>query len=137
MEDARTAGAIDTLEEGWAKPIVGLTVDRASVAGAIDDEQAKFNLNNLLKGTQKSPEDMEVFKRLLESLALDPGLRDAGLDWIDPDSDLTSASGAEDAYYLSRRRPYRAAHQPMVQLQELSRVRGVDAATVATARPPH
>ncbi len=135
MEDARTAGAIDTLEEGWAKPIVGLPVERAIVAGAIADEQAKFNLNNLLKGTQKSPEDMEVFKRLLESLALDPGLRDAVLDWIDPDSDLTSASGAEDAYYLSLRRPYRAANQPMVQVEELYRVRGFDAATVAKLRP--
>jgi len=135
IEDARTAGTIDTLDEGWAKPIAGLPVERAIVAGAIADEQAKFNLNNLLKGTQKSSEDMEIFKRLLESLALDPGLRDAVLDWIDPDSDLASASGAEDAYYLSLRRPYRAANQLMVQVEELYRVRGFDAATVAKLRP--
>ena len=135
IEDARTAGTIDTLEEGWAKPIAGLPVERAIVAGAIADEQGKFNLNNLLKGTQKSPEDMEIFKRLLESLALDPGLRDAVLDWIDPDADLASTSGAEDAYYLSLRRPYRAANQPMVQVEELYRVRGFDAATVAKLRP--
>ncbi len=135
IEDARTAGTIDTLEEGWAKPIAGLPVERAIVAGAIADEQGKFNLNNLLKGTQKSPEDMEIFKRLLESLALDPGLRDAVLDWIDPDGDLASTSGAEDAYYLSLRRPYRAANQPMVQVEELYRVRGFDAATVAKLRP--
>jgi len=135
IEDARSAGTIDTLEEGWAKPIAGLPVERAIVAGAIADEQGKFNLNNLLKGTQKSPEDMEIFKRLLESLALDPGLRDAVLDWIDPDADLASTSGAEDAYYLALRRPYRAANQPMVQVEELYRVRGFDAATVAKLRP--
>ena len=135
IEDARTAGTIDTLDEGWAKPIAGLPVERAIVAGAIADEQAKFNLNNLLKGTQKSSEDMEIFKRLLESLALDPGLRDAVLDWIDPDSDLASTSGAEDPYYLSLRRPYRAANQLMVQVEELYRVRGFDAATVAKLRP--
>ena len=136
IEDARTAGSIDTLEEGWAKPIVGLPVERAIVAGAIADEQAKFNLNNLLKGTQKSSEDMEIFKRLLEKgLGLDPQLADAVLDWIDPDSDLASTSGAEDAYYLALRRPYRAANQPMVQVEELYRVRGFDAATVAKLRP--
>src|ERR1700682_3100056 len=33
IEDARTAGTIDTLEEGWAKPIAGLPVERAIVAG--------------------------------------------------------------------------------------------------------
>lgn len=134
-EDARTAGAIDTLEEGWAKPMVGLPVERAIVAGAITDEQAKFNLNNLLKGTQRSPEDLEIFRRLLESLALEPQLRDAVLDWIDPDGDLASAAGAEDAYYLALPRPYRAANQPMVQIEELYRVRGFDAATVAKLRP--
>jgi general secretion pathway protein K len=134
-EDARTAGAIDTLEEGWAKPMAGLPVERAIISGAIADEQGKFNLNNLVNRTQKSPEDLEIFKRLLESLSLDPQLRDAVLDWIDPDGDLASAAGAEDAYYLSLRRPYRAANQPLVQVEELYRVRGFDAATVAKLRP--
>ncbi len=135
IEDARTPGAIDTLEEGWAKPLAGLPVERAIVAGAIADEQAKFNLNNLLNGTKKSSGDMEIFKRLLEGLALDPNLRDAVLDWIDPDSDLASTAGAEDPYYLALRRPYRAANQPMIQIEELYRVRGFDAATVAKLRP--
>lgn len=134
-EDAARAGAIDTLEEGWAKPIVGLPVERALIAGAIADEQGKFNLNNLVNGNRRSAEDMEIFKRLLESLGLDPQLRDAVLDWIDPDSDLASGAGAEDAYYLALRRPYRAANQPMVQVEELYRVRGFDAPTVAKLRP--
>ena len=134
-EDARSAGAVDSLDEPWAQPITGLPVERALVAGAIADEQAKFNLNNLLNGTQKSPTDVEILKRLLDSLGLAPELADAVLDWIDADSDLTSGAGAEDAYYLALPKPYRAANQPLAQVEELYRVRGFDAPAVAKLRP--
>ena len=59
----------------------------------------------------------------------------AVIDWIDADSDLTGNGGAEDAYYLGLARPYRAANQPMVQVEELYRIRGFDAATIAKLRP--
>jgi len=134
-EDARTAGAVDSLDEPWAQPMVGLPIERAVVAGAIADEQGKYNLNNLLNGTQKSPADMEIFRRLLASLGLEPDLAYAVLDWIDADADLSGNGGAEDAYYLSLPTPYRAANQPMVQVEELYRVRGFDAAAVAKLRP--
>ena len=62
---------VDSLDEPWAQPMVGLPIERAVVAGAIADEQGKYNLNNLLNGTQKSPADMEIFRRLLASLGLD------------------------------------------------------------------
>src|SRR5262249_16847316 len=44
-------------------------------------------------------------------------------------------SGAEDAYYLSLPKPYRAANAPMMQIEELYQVRGFDAATVKKLRP--
>ncbi len=134
-EDARSAGAVDSLDEPWAQPIVGLPIERAVVAGAIADEQGKYNVNNLLNGTQKSAADVEIFRRLLGALGLDPELAYAVLDWIDADGDLSGNGGAEDAYYLSLPRPYRAANQPMVQVEELYRVRGFDAAAVAKLRP--
>ncbi len=134
-EDARRAGAVDSLDEPWAQPMVGLPIERAIVAGAIADEQGKYNLNNLLNGTQKSPADIEILRRLLASLGLEPDLAYAVLDWIDADSDLSGNGGAEDAYYLSLPKPYRAANQPMVQVEELYRVRGFDAAAVAKLRP--
>ena len=134
-EDARTAGAFDSLDEPWAQPMVGLPIERAVVAGAIADEQGKYNLNNLLAGTQKSAADVEILRRLLSSLGIEPDLAYAVLDWIDPDADLSGNGGAEDAYYLSLPRPYRAANQPMVQVEELYRVRGFDAAAVAKLRP--
>lgn len=133
-EDAR-GGAIDTLDEGWAKPIAALPVDRALIAGAIADEQGKFNLNNVVRNNVRSPADMQILGRLLTSLGLAPELADALLDWIDPDDDLTSGGGAESAYYLALRKPYRAANQALIQIEELHRVRGFDAAAIAKLRP--
>ena len=134
-EDARLGGAIDTLEEGWAKPIAGLPVERALVSGFLVDEQSKFNLNNLRLGTVRSDPDMEIFRRLLANLDLPPDLSHAVLDWIDPDSDLASTAGAEDSYYLVLARPYRAANQEMMQVEELYRIRGFTPERVARLKP--
>ncbi len=134
-QDARNSANVDTLEEGWAQPIAGLPVERALVSGSLSDEQARFNLNNLIAGTGKSEPDLQAFRRLLAVLDLDPELANAVLDWIDPDADLSGTSGAEDSFYLSLPRPYRAANQPLVQVEELHRVRGFDARSVARLKP--
>ena len=133
-EDGRRAGGVDFPGEGWAQPIAGIPVERAVVSGLIDDEQGKLNLNNLVIGG-RSDADFKMLQRLLRELSLAPELADAVLDWVDIDDDLTGGGGAENAYYLSLRRPYRAANQLLVQVDELYRVRGFDAATVAKLRP--
>ena len=133
-EDARNS-ATDTLEEGWARPLAGLPVERAVVSGAIADLQSRYNLNNVVKDGRRSDADVEILTRLLDSLGLDPALALAVLDWVDADSDLAASSGAEDAYYLALPRPHRAANRPMAQLEELYLVRGFDAKTVAKLRP--
>lgn len=134
-EDQRSGTAVDSLDEGWAKPIAALPIERAVVSGAIVDEQGKFNLNNLVSGASRSAPDMDAFARLLGSLGLAPELSQAVLDWIDADADMAGPGGAEDAYYLSLPKPYRAANRPMIQVDELYRVRGFDAAAVAKLRP--
>ena len=126
---------VDHLGEGWAQPMAGLPVERAVVSGVILDEQGKLNLNNLAANGKASEPDVRVFRQLLEALGLAPGLAEAAVDWIDRDADLSGTSGAEDAYYLALPRPYRAANQPMQQVEELYRVRGFDARTVARLRP--
>jgi len=134
-EDARTARDVDALTEPWAQPIAALPVDRALVAGAISDEQGKLNLNNVVDGTRRSEPDMEMLRKLLALLGLAPELAEAVADWIDPDHDLAGNGGAEDAYYQSLARPYRAANRAMVQVEELYRVRGFDAKAVARLKP--
>ena len=125
-QDARSS-TTDTLREGWAQPIVGLPMDRAVVAGAIADEQGKFNLNNLV-AANVSRADVTVFRQLLVNLDLDPALADNAAEWINPN--------ASDAYYLSLARPYRSAKdRGFATVDELHRVRGFDAKTVARLRP--
>jgi general secretion pathway protein K len=134
-QDAAAGTEVDSLAEGWAQPIAGLPVERAVVAGNIVDEQGKVNLDNLVVAGHRSDEDVQILGRLLASLGLAPELADAVVDWIDADSDLTSGAGAEDAYYLGLARPYRAANQPMIQVEELYRVKGFDAPSVAKLAP--
>ena len=133
-EDARTS-TIDTLAEPWSRPIAGLPVERAVVNGRILDAQARFNLNNVVKDGKKSDADVQILRRLLASLKLDPDLADAVVDWIDPDADPAGQGGAEDSFYLSQPRPYRAANRPLAQVEELYRVRGFDAKAIAALAP--
>ena len=134
-EDGRAAKDVDTLGEGWAQPIAALPVDRALVAGGIVDEQGKMNLNNLVNGAARSEPDVRMFRALLAALELPAELADAVVDWIDRDPDLSGAGGAEDAYYLALPQPYRPANRAMAQVEELYRVRGFDAKTVARLKP--
>ena len=133
--DARAGDKVDYPGEGWAQPIAALPVERAIVSGSIADEQGKFNLNNLVRENRRSERDVQEFQRLLSSLGLEPALADAVVDWIDNDSDLSGPGGAEDAYYLSLRKPYRTANAAMMQVEELYQVRGFDAKAVAKLRP--
>jgi general secretion pathway protein K len=123
-EDQRR-NAVDSLDEGWAQPIAALPVERAVVSGNIVDEQGKFNLNNLKAPTDT---DKRVFQSLLNGLGLPGELMEAVIQWVGP-------AGPESSYYLSLARPYRAANDAMVQVDELYRVRGFDAAAVAKLRP--
>lgn len=135
-QDARAAGDVDSLGEPWAQPIAALPVERALVSGSLADEQGRFNLNNLVgAGRQASAHDVMIARRLFRDLELSEDLVGAIVDWIDADSDLSGPSGAEDAYYLGLARPYRAANQPMVQVDELHRIRGFDPKTVARLKP--
>jgi len=134
LADGRES-AIDTLAETWAQPLPALPVERAVVGGAIVDAQSRFNLNNLVKDGARSDADVQILRRLLESLALDTNLAEAVLDWIDTDSDAAGPGGAEDAHYLALARPHRAANRPLVMVEELHRVRGFDAAAIERLRP--
>lgn len=125
-QDARS-NTIDSLDEGWARPIVGLPVERAVVAGAIADEQGKLNLNNLVRGRSRSEPDVTMFRRLLDGLGLSPELAEPVVEWMLPNG--------SDSYYLSLPRPYRSPKGPLTQVDELHRIRGYDAKVVERLRP--
>ncbi len=103
--------------------------------GAIEDQQGLFNLNNLVRGGITSSADVIAFQRLLALLELPPELAVSLADWMDADSEAQYPGGAEDPYYLSLPKPYRAANRPLVELGELLLVKGYDAQTVERLRP--
>ena len=119
LQDAKTSAA-DSLGEGWARPIAGMPVERAVVAGDIADEQGKFNLNNLV---QRAPQRA---RHQAAAPAPRPGGALARLaDAVATGSIVTTTSPARPAaradYRASRAVPRR--HAPMMQVDELYRAR--------------
>ncbi len=127
---------IDHLGEAWARPIPPLAAESAQLAGTVADEQAKFNVNNLVQdGGAASPADVVAFQRLLVLLGLPPELAEPLVDWLDADDAVTAPNGAESAYYLALDPPYRAANRRVVDLGELVRVKGFSPEILARLAP--
>jgi general secretion pathway protein K len=127
--------AVDHLGEPWARQIAPFPAERAEVAGAIADEQGKLNVNNLARDGGASPQDLVAFQRLLAAVGLPAGAAEAVVDWLDGDGEPTLPNGAEDTYYLARDPAHRAPNRPVLELGELARVKGLDAAAVARLAP--
>lgn len=132
-QDARIT-AVDHGAELWATGLPATEIEQGTVAGEIIDRQGLFNLNNLQLEDKPSVRDVDAFKRLLRQLGIREGFANAVVDWIDADQQASPDGGAEDDYYLRLAQPYRAANQPLAEMGELLRVRGVDEALLAQLR---
>jgi len=133
LEDAGQ-NSIDHLGENWAMALPTLPVEGGAIKVSIEDAQARFNLNSVAGQDPASVANLEVLKRLLGVLRLEPLLANAVADWIDPDIEAR-AGGAEDIDYLNLNPPYRAANRPMASVDELRLIRGFDAQTVRALLP--
>jgi general secretion pathway protein K len=132
--DLRTSG-YDHNGEAWAVKVPPTRVEGGEIGGEVTDEQSKWNLNNMLTtdgGIHAA--NQEVFRRLLRLLQLPTSLAASLGDWLDADSEATP-DGAEDAYYLGLKPPYRAANRALSDVDGLLRVRGFDAGIVERLRP--
>lgn len=126
---------VDHLGEAWAQPIPPFPVEDGMLAFQVSDAQGLFNLNNLVNGGTASQPDVDMFKRLLQALNLNPDLGHALLDWLDSNHSIDGVGGAEDTEYLALPQPYRAANRLLESVDELRLVRGFDAKTVEKLRP--
>jgi general secretion pathway protein K len=72
-EDAR-ASKVDHLRELWASGLPPTEVQIGSLAGEIRDEQAFFNLNNVVRGGKPNPQQLDALRRLLSAIGLSPDL---------------------------------------------------------------
>lgn len=131
--DAR-AGATDHAGEPWNQRVVAFRVEDGEISGHLDEQQGKWNLNNLVKNGKVDAFQFEVFQRLLDRIGLPTQLAYFVRDWIDADRDAAD-DGAEDAYYLSLPVPYLAANAPLTSIDELRSVRGFSPEVIAALYP--
>ncbi len=126
----RRANNVDHRDEPWAMRLPAMPVENGELTGYIEDQQGRFNLNNLVKDGKVNVAQVAIFQRLLAALGLAPELADTLADWLDADSEA-QPQGAEDAYYLALQRPYLAANRPLIDVDELVLVRGFNEAARA------
>ena len=135
LTDDRRLGDVDHLGEPWALKLPPLPVENGELVGQIEDEQGKFNLNNLVTDGKINLTQLAHFRSLLATLSLPDELADALVDWIDADAEPQPGAGAEDGYYLSLDPPYLAANRPLIDVAELALVRGFDDSVRARLHP--
>ncbi len=126
LSDDRRISNVDHLGEPWALRLPAMTVENGKLAGYIEDQQGRYNLNNLVKNGQINPLQFTHFQHLLSILGLPVSLAGALADWLDADGELQPRGGAEDAYYLALATPYLAANRPLTDISELALVSGFD-----------
>jgi general secretion pathway protein K len=114
-EDSKDS-KIDSLDENWAISIPGLPIEGGYIAGYVEDEQAKFNLNSIIV----SEIALNSFRRLCDNLEVDDRFIPALMDWIDEDFDIRSPDGMEENY-----ENYRVANREMADISELLLVQNV------------
>ncbi len=130
----RRANNIDHRGEPWAMRLPAMPVENGELTGFIEDQQSRYNLNNLVKDGKVNVAQLAIFQRLLAALGLAPEIADSLTDWLDADSEA-QPQGAEDAYYLALQRPYLAANRSLIDVDELVLVRGFNEATRARLSP--
>jgi general secretion pathway protein K len=107
---------VDSLDENWAIAVPGLPIEGGYLAGYIEDEQAKFNLNSIIV----SEIALNRFRRLCDNLEVDDQFIPALMDWIDEDFDIRYPDGMEENY-----EDYRVGNREMADISELLLVQNV------------
>jgi general secretion pathway protein K len=121
--------------QSWARGMQALPVEGGSASGRLVDQGGLFNLNNLARDGKKSADDVDVFRRLLSDLKLNPDLANAAADWIDSDDETSLPGGQENALYFAGDKPRRAANRDIMHPTELLRAKGFDEAALQRLAP--
>ena len=122
---------ITHLGQIWAQGKTTYPVDYGKISGEISDLQACFNLNALRtqpesdSPTEKVPARV-AFEELLMALNIEgvdqfeaEYMADALSDWLDEDTSIVSAGGAEDNDYAAKEFPYFPANNYLASVNEL------------------
>ena len=112
--------------------------DRSDVGFGASRVELQMVLRNAAGLVDLNTASSEVLDAMLSILDLDSAesvaLRDAILDWRDPD-ELRRLNGAEDADYAAAGLDYSAKDAPFDSIEELSRVMGMTPAKMGLSIP--
>lgn len=115
----------------WAQGKTTYPVDYGEISGEITDLQSCFNLNALRTKPVDDSSNKKVparlaFEELLIAINIDgvdefeaEYMADALSDWLDADSSIASAGGAEDNDYAGKEFPYYPANNYLASVNEL------------------
>jgi general secretion pathway protein K len=133
----------DTPDEAWAQPYGPVEVaPEVALEALLSDEQAKFNINTLIRQDGSRDDNaLNVFRRLLELSDLETRWASMVVDWLDPNV-LPESDGGEDSLYSARQPPHRTGNLLATSISELQQLPGftrelyLKLAPHVTALPP-
>ncbi|MEI7673617.1 MAG: type II secretion system minor pseudopilin GspK [Deltaproteobacteria bacterium] len=138
---------IDSIQEAWANPdivqavVTELAFETGELSVAIQDEQAKIQVNALVQGPggrQYNEIQRLLWDRFLRLMnprlspkdPIEPDVVICAMkDWMDSEDDdaLSCLNGAESDYYQRLTPPYPCRNGPIPHIGELMRIRGITA----------
>jgi general secretion pathway protein K len=134
-EDARNNISREAFAQEWAQGLITVPMDGELVSVTIQDESGKVDMNRLVTDRGYPDERwIGVFVRLLARLDLDEALADALVDWMDSNIE-PRMRGAENGYYLSLKKPYKAKNMRMDSVREIAMVKGFTPEVMARLEP--
>ena len=133
-----------TPDKSWAEPLGPVEIEGTGIwiAAQLEDMSSRFNLNSLVKWSGPpdnlfvvNPEQVQVFRKLLETLKIDQNYADLLVDWIDTDIAPQATSGGEDTLYLTQNPPYRPPNTFIMHPSEILALPGFGAERYALLAP--
>jgi general secretion pathway protein K len=126
LRENQKVNRFDSLDQDWAKPYGPAEFDAGVVLeAALEDQQGKFNINNLVDGNGVAePLARQEFERLLTLLGMETKWAQQLIDWIDTDLQPTFPDGAEDVNYLAQVPAYRTPNMHITSVSELLALQG-------------
>jgi general secretion pathway protein K len=137
-----------SLDQVWATPLAETRLDQyverqrvegetfdASLSGNITDACSRYNLRNLgMSRGLPDPQQLEIFKRLLNNLQLDQGLALRIANFVAAGLPVTAEEGNDPTKQIQAA-PVVGAPVKILQVEDLLSVRGVTPAIVERLRP--
>lgn len=135
LRDDQRQSSVDHRGELWARELPPVDSEGYAISGGIQDLDGRFNVNNLLRDGKVDLSQLAMLRRLLATLDLPEALADDVADWIDADTVTQREQSPEADIYRALDPPVTPVDRPLATVDELIRVRGVDATILARLRP--